>query len=69
MAVMTRAGAGVGGSPGRAASGSAKALVAFGVAVACLALGTACTTETPEGLIRAAERHIAERDYRTAQIE
>lgn len=67
--MTTRADAGVGGSPGKPGSGSASPLAAFGVAVLCVALATACTKETPEGLIRAAERHIAEHDYRTAQIE
>jgi putative PEP-CTERM system TPR-repeat lipoprotein len=42
---------------------------AFAVATVCVVLVAACAKETPEGLIRAAERHIAEHDYRTAQIE
>jgi Tfp pilus assembly protein PilF len=34
-----------------------------------IALVAGCAKETPEGLIRAAEQHIAGHEYRTAQIE
>ena len=42
---------------------------AFALVTVCVVLVAACTKQTPEELIRAAERHIAEHDYRTAQIE
>ncbi len=38
-------------------------------AMVCVTLVVACAKQTPESLILAAERHIAEHDYRTAQIE
>jgi putative PEP-CTERM system TPR-repeat lipoprotein len=43
--------------------------MALVTATACMTLVAACTKETPEGLILAAERHLADNDHRTAQIE
>ena len=42
---------------------------ALAVATASFLLVAACSKESPEALIRSAQHHIAERDYRTAQIE
>jgi tetratricopeptide (TPR) repeat protein len=41
----------------------------FVVGAICLALVAGCAKETPDSLIHAAERHLAQRDYRAAQIE
>jgi putative PEP-CTERM system TPR-repeat lipoprotein len=46
---------------------SARSIVA--VASVCAVLLAACTKETPETLIKAAQRHIAGHDYRSALIE
>ena len=48
---------------------SAYACAVLTIGAVGVALVTACTKETPESLIRAAERHISAHDYRTAQIE
>jgi cellulose synthase operon protein C len=39
------------------------------VASGCTVLLAACTKETPQSLIEAAQRHVAAHDYRSAQIE
>lgn len=48
---------------------SSSVRVALIAVIVCAALASACTSASPESLIRSAERHVAEREYRTALIE
>jgi putative PEP-CTERM system TPR-repeat lipoprotein len=41
----------------------------FAIGIIGFALVAGCAKETPDSLIHAAERHLAQRDYRAAQIE
>lgn len=48
---------------------SSSVRVALIAMIVCSALASACTSASPESLVRSAERHVSEREYRTALIE
>jgi len=66
---MSQASEGIDGSLNKQRREFTGVRAALVVAAVCMTFIAACAKETPEGLIRAAERHLAEHEYRTAQIE
>ncbi|MEO8523916.1 MAG: XrtA/PEP-CTERM system TPR-repeat protein PrsT [Caldimonas sp.] len=66
---MSQTSVGVERRPTARGGESIVARVAWLAAAVCVLLVAACAKESPEVLIQSAERHLAERDFRTAQIE